>query len=310
MPWRQVPSVMSAVRGVVAAACFVPLLLADRRQLASEPPAFWRAAAELTLYNAAYEALLNIAVVHADATRAAFLFEASVIFTPALAAASGARVAPTTWAAAAAATAGVALLAFDGGASEALSQWPPALTSGDGEALLAALAYSCYVLRLGDLGAAGLSSELTQGIKCVFIAVIYLAWAGTEAGSAIADGAQGVDGLAAALWPGVGAAGVGATWAALIYSGAVPGAAADVAQARGQARVSASEAQLLLASEPLWTALLGAAVLNERLKPQDAAGAALIVAAIAVSSGLLRRVSAAIRRDWRRRQGLIDESSS
>lgn len=302
---------MSAVRGVVAAACFLPLLIADRRELASEPPAFWRAAAELTLYNAAYEALLNIAVLHADATRAAFLFEASVIFTPALAAAGGARVAPTTWAAAAAATAGVALLAFDGGASEAMmSQWPPALTSGDGEAILAALAYSCYVLRLGDLSAAGLSSELTQGIKCVFIAVIYLAWAGAEAGSALADGAQGADGLAAALWPGVGAAGVGATWAALVYSGAVPGAAADVAQARGQARVSASEAQLLLASEPLWTALLGAAVLNERLKPQDAAGAALIVTAIAVSSGLLRRVSAAIRRDWRRRQGLIDESSS
>ena len=97
---------MSAVRGVVAALCFAPLLAGQRRELASEPPLFWRAAAELTAYNALYEGLLNLSVVHTDATRAAFLFESSVLFTPALATLMGARVAPTTWGAAAAAAVG------------------------------------------------------------------------------------------------------------------------------------------------------------------------------------------------------------
>ena len=97
---------MSAVRGVVAALCFLPLLAKERKELASEPPFFWRAAAELTLYNALYEGLLNLSVVHTDATRAGFLFESSVLFTPALATLMGARVAPTTWAAAAAAVCG------------------------------------------------------------------------------------------------------------------------------------------------------------------------------------------------------------
>ena len=105
-PPRQAPSVMSAVRGVVAALCFLPLLAKERGELASEPPFFWRAAAELTAYNALYEGLLNLSVVHTDATRAGFLFESSVLFTPALATLTGARVAPTTWAAAAAAVCG------------------------------------------------------------------------------------------------------------------------------------------------------------------------------------------------------------
>ena len=320
----QAPSVMSAVRGVVAALCFAPLLAAERRELASEPPLFWRAAVELTAYNALYEGLLNLSVVHTDATRTAFLFESSVLFTPALATLMGARVAPTTWGAAAAAAVGtsyaaplsrsatghsplpltfatplvgVALLAGDNMVAAGLT-----LTAGDAEAIAAALAYSCYVLRMSDFGASGLSTDLTQGVKCILMAAVYLGWAGVDVAFASAAGVRTMDELGAALWPGIAS---GAAWAALLYSGVVPGAVADVLQARGQAKVRASEAQVLLAAEPLWTAVLGAALLHEHMSPRDWAGAALIVGAVAVSSGLSRRVAAAVRREWRRRRGLL-----
>ena len=297
---------MSVVRGMVAAACFVPLLAGSADSLRRAPPSFWKAALELTAYNALYEGLLSLSVVHSDATRAAFLFESSVLFTPALAAAGGGRVPPTTWAAAATAAVGVALLAGDAGTLS--------FSAGDAEALGAALAYSAYVLRLGagwktasgeDGGEGegnGPSREAMQGVKCALMLILYLAWAGSDALTASsATGAHSPQELAAVLWPG---AASGAAWAVLIYSGAVPGALADVAQARGQARVGAAEAQILLASEPLWTALLGAAALGERLSGRDAAGAALIVGAVGVSSGLVRRVATATRRRLRAMAGI------
>jgi drug/metabolite transporter (DMT)-like permease len=142
-----------------------------------------------------------------------------------------------------------------------------------------------------------------QGVKCLLMLVAYLAWAGSDAITASAAGAHTPGELAAVLWPGA-ASGV-AAWAVLLYSGAVPGALADVAQARGQARVGAAETQILLASEPLWTALLGAAALGERLSGRDAAGAALIVGAVGVSSGLVRRLATAARRQLRAASGSV-----
>ena len=294
---------VSVIRGVVAASCFAPLLAGSAESLRRAPPAFWRAALELTVYNVLYEGLLSLSVVHSDATRAAFLFESSVLWTPALAAIGGARVPPTTWVAAATAVAGVALLAGDAGT---LSFSP-----GDAEALGAALAYSAYVLRL-DAGwtAAGEaegdgdekpSREAMQGVKCSLMLLMYTAWAASDAITAASTtGAHGLQELASVMWPGAASS---AAWAVLIYSGAVPGALADVAQARGQARVGPAEAQILLASEPLWTALLGAAALGERLSGRDAAGAVLILGAVGVSSGLVRRLAAATRRRLRAMAG-------
>ena len=176
------------------------------------------------------------------------------------------------------------------------------LTAGDAEAIAAALAYSCYVLRMSDFGASGLSTDLTQGVKCILMAAVYLGWAGVDVAFASAAGVRSMDELGAALWPGIAS---GAAWAALLYSGIVPGAVADVLQARGQAKVRAAEAQVLLAAEPLWTAVFGAGLLHEHMSPRDWAGAALIVGAVALSSGLSRRVAAAVRREWRMRQGLL-----
>ena len=52
------------------------------------------------------------------------------------------------------------------------------------------------------------------------------------------------------------------------------------------------------------TGVLGAAALGERLSGRDAAGAALIVGAVGVSSGLVRRVATATRRRLRAMAGI------
>jgi drug/metabolite transporter (DMT)-like permease len=92
------------------------------------------------------------------------------------------------------------------------------------------------------------------------------------------------------LWPGFVS---GAAWAALAYSALVPGALADVLQARAQTKVSAAEASVLLAAEPLWTALLGAACLGERMGGRGWAGAALLLTSLGLTSGAAADLAAA-----------------
>lgn len=273
-------SVLSAVRGLIAAMCFAPLLATSRQEALSAPPAFWRAVRDLTFLNFSFQALLNLAVLHTDATRASFIFQGAVVFTPLLASASGQPVAPRTWAGAGLAAVGVALLALDGAAGGALAAGS-SLNVGDGLSLAAAALYSVYILRMSALGAQGLSTDLTQALKCACMGLLYLLWFLrdlSQAGTGVS--LQG----AAALWPGWTSA---VAWAALAYSAVVPGALADVMQARGQSRVGAAEAQVLLSAEPLWTALLSVCLLGETLSPTGWLGGATIMAALAVSSGAI-----------------------
>jgi hypothetical protein len=65
----------------------------------------------------------------------------------------------------------------------------------------------------------------------------------------------------------------------------VPGALADVFQQKAQAAIRASEASLLLASEPLWAAVLGLALLGEDMSSAAVAGGGLIFLGAVVASG-------------------------
>jgi drug/metabolite transporter (DMT)-like permease len=151
------------------------------------------------------------------------------------------------------------------------------------------------VYRLSELGAAGAASDLTQALKCVLQAGAYAAWAAADVALLQQSSIGGPELLsfteaALQLWPGVAS---GAAWAALAYSALVPGALADVLQARAQARVSAAEASVLLAAEPLWTALLGAACLGERMGARGWAGGALLLASLGLTSGAATDAAAA-----------------
>lgn len=273
------------MRGVLAALCFVPLLWHSRAQLPKQPRAFWAAAGELAVWNFLSQGLLNVALLYTDATRVSFLAQTAIVLTPVFAACSGQSVAAGIWAACAAALAGVALLASDGGAAVAAAATPAiALSVGDMLALGGAATSSLYIFRIGELGKRGLSSDLTQAVKVALIGGLYCVWAAFDCARVLASGAP-----LTVMWPGYTSL---LAWAVLLYSAVVPGALADVLQARGQKLVTASEAQVILASEPLWTALLGVCLLNERLGRSGWAGGALIVFSVllaSVADGLLKK---------------------
>jgi drug/metabolite transporter (DMT)-like permease len=147
---------------------------------------------------------------------------------------------------------------------------------------------SLYIYRISELGKQGLSNDLTQAVKVAIIAALYCVWAAVDGARLVAAGSAVVG-----LWPGWRSA---VAWGVLAYSAIVPGALADVLQARGQARVGAAEAQVLLGAEPLWTAVLGMALLSERLGAAGWAGASLIVAAVLLASGAADAAVARLRK--------------
>jgi drug/metabolite transporter (DMT)-like permease len=73
-------------------------------------------------------------------------------------------------------------------------------------------------------------------------------------------------------------------WALLAYSAVGPGALADVLQQQGQKKVSASEANVILCSEPIFTALLAFLVSGEVTSPTETAGGGLILLAASLAS--------------------------
>ena len=74
-------------------------------------------------------------------------------------------------------------------------------------------------------------------------------------------------------------------WALLLFSAVGSGGVAGFLQQRGQAVLTASESNIILSSEPLFTGLCGWAMMGERMKPIENVGGMLIVGAAVVASG-------------------------
>jgi drug/metabolite transporter, DME family len=165
------------------------------------------------------------------------------------------RVPARAWAGATAlACAGVALLALDGAAASVS-------LPGVGLALGAGVSYAAYTLAAKRLLRAGNAPE------------------------AVMAGAFGLGGVL--LAPALAATGGG--WllhpggaALALFLGIVPTALAYVLFARGLQRLSAAETATLTLAEPLTAALLGVAVLAERVSGPAALGAGLVLAGLLV----------------------------
>lgn len=208
------------------------------------------------VWNFASQGLLNVALLFTDAMRASFITQTAIVLTPLISSLRGQRVSRMTWVGCAFALAGVASLAGDTGGSAAAAA-TAGLNFGDCLALGGAATYSLYIFRLSELGAKGLSTDLTQAVKTVVLAFLYLAWVATDAFGAMSKGLAMVS-----LWPGWQST---LAWGVLAYSAIVPGAIADVAQGRGQSKLGATESQVLLSAEPLWTATISMLILGERM---------------------------------------------
>ena len=214
--------------------------------------------------------------------RVSFIAQTAIVLTPVISALRGNKIPKTTWLACFVALVGVGLLAGDTStaAAAAVTVAPAAfrITGGDALALGGAATSSLYIYRISEFGKQGLSTDLTQAVKVILLGFLYTFWAVADGARIVAGGGTWLQ-----LWPGYTSV---LAWAVLLYSAVVPGAVADVLQARGQAKVDAAEAQVLLGAEPLWTAVLGMVFLRERLGPQGWTGAGLIISAVLLAGGV------------------------
>eukprot|EP00232_Nephroselmis_pyriformis_P017294 CAMPEP_0182897240 /NCGR_PEP_ID=MMETSP0034_2-20130328/26770_1 /TAXON_ID=156128 /ORGANISM="Nephroselmis pyriformis, Strain CCMP717" /LENGTH=254 /DNA_ID=CAMNT_0025031147 /DNA_START=72 /DNA_END=833 /DNA_ORIENTATION=+ len=195
------PMVFSACRFGLAAVAFSPLLPAafkDKRII--------RCGAELGTWLALGYITQGMGLMSTDASRASFIATFTVIAVPLLAGATGTRIKPATWMAAAMATAGVCLLESGGGSFDP--------TMGDALSLASAVLFGVHMWRTEHLSedlpeSATLPLIATQlaTVAIVSTAAMFLtpgagAWdaiAGEASNAAHALAVGGVGGLGALL---------------------------------------------------------------------------------------------------------------
>lgn len=241
----------------------VPLLLAVRFSLAAACFAFvrfdrraWGPALVLGLLAFAGFASQTIGLTLTSASNAAFLTGLAVVLTPIVAAVAWRRaIAPRVILAALVAALGLGLLTLgDGGVAVA--------NAGDLWVLLTALTYALYVVYLGEV--AGRASVFAlAGLQHLPMALLAWAWAWPQRAAL----------LEVPL----------ATYGAIVYLAVVATALVAVLQVLAQRVVSAPLTALVFVLEPVFAAAIAAWWLGERLTPIAWVGAALVLAAMAIS---------------------------
>jgi drug/metabolite transporter (DMT)-like permease len=281
MPDPPSASALSCARGVLNAIVLLPTLWlvrtgADGKKSTRVTPRLILAAAELALYNFADHALLNVGLADGgSATKAAFLVESSVIFTPMIAFALGNAVDAPALVGGALAFVGLAFLALgDPMAVQTLSA--ASIDRNDLLFIMSALFWSLTIIRLGAISE---SDELAdsfvqvQAAKSIFLAFAYGAWLAVDVAS------QG--GGLQAQWAGDTRV---IEWVLVGCSAIGEGLLGDIFQAFGQRTVTPTEANTLLTTEPLWAVGLTALFLHERLTTFEYVGGAVLVVAALVAS--------------------------
>lgn len=294
-PTAPTPAELSAVRMLISLVPFSFVLAgvardeARRRDPAADASGrnlalLTRAGMELGALNAAGTAFQAYGLELTSSTRAGFLLSTINVLVPLGAAASGQRVAGSTWAAVALALAGVAVTEAAGAGNQTLTLDTGA-NVGDACCLAAAALYAAFTVRLGAYASRLDAAELSAA-KAAAMTGLCVAWVAAErtwfgvVGDAPNGGAWG-----SVLWTSDGA-GFAALWGAVAYSAVGPGALANWLQTRGQAAVPAAEAQLIFATTPVFNAALSIAFLGESAGSNTLVGGAIILAASLLPAAL------------------------
>jgi drug/metabolite transporter (DMT)-like permease len=313
LPDAPTAAALSTARGWLASVAFAPLLLLHRpsergrrekgdgasstddvnvgtsiKSQQSPFLPFLIAGLELAFWNFLAQGLLNIGLLTTSSARASFLTQTSVIITPALSRLFGQRVPPKVWVACGLALVGLSVLSAGGGAAAPAAPGVPSVRSlvrfstGDWLVLGAALSWSLYLLRLAKLGP--MFDEINlQFVKTTLLAVFYTFWL---VGGTVLGGGDGLPKAAAATTMGASFGWLmnGVAGLILLYSAVGPGTIADVLQQRGQKQVTASEANVILSMEPIFSALCAWFVLGEVTSMKEAVGGGIILAAALVAA--------------------------
>ncbi|WP_027460480.1 DMT family transporter [Deinococcus murrayi] len=248
------PAVLIAWRFLVASLALLPALALTRRMTvgaAASGPArpLWRDGLILGAWLIAGYGTQTIALQTTSANRAAFFTALSVVLVPLWLTLAQRRPLPwALWLALPLAVGGLALLSWEGGA----------FVVGDLWALACAVTYAGFIIALERTAS---QHEALRFTLAQLLAVTALAWAW----ALLAEPGQ--------LWPPAGA------WGPLLYLGVAATAVTTLLQTVGQRRVSAAEASLIYALEPVAAALFSFLLIGERIGLRGALGGLLVVVA-------------------------------
>ena len=255
------PPVLIAWRFAIGALVLLPLVL-WRGQSSREPgpvqtrpsgPSLWRDGALLGLWLIAGYGTQTVALQTTTANRAAFFTALSVVLVPLwLTFAQRRRMPALLWAALPLAVAGLGLLSWEGGA------W----AAGDLWSLACAVTYAGFIVTLEKLADRHPALPFTLA-QVLTVAGLALLWA-------VLSGA--------ALWP------PAAAWGPLLYLGIMATALTTLLQTVGQRHVSAAEASLIYALEPVSASLFSYVLIGEKVGLRGALGGLLVVTATVLSS--------------------------
>ncbi|WP_425146847.1 DMT family transporter [Deinococcus sp.] len=249
------PATLIFWRFVIGAICIVPLLLWRGGHAATapeKPRKLWLDSLTLSCWMIAGYGSQTIALSNTSANRAAFITALNVVLVPTWQAlAARQRLPGTLWAAVLLAVGGLALLSWEGGA----------LVAGDGWALICAVTYAGFVLTLERTSSAHAALPFTLA-QLAWVTLLALVW------------------LLLARAPLLPAA---ASWGALLYLGAAATALTTLLQTLGQRWVSAAEASVIYALEPVSASIFSYFLLGERIFLRGWLGGALVVGATVLS---------------------------
>jgi len=193
-----------------------------------------------------------------SANRSAFLTSLNVLMVPLIGLFLGSRPAWAVFFAAVLACVGVGLMSFDVQGDF----WADLAT------LAAALAYAAYTILMSARAKHHAPAQLAAAqIACM--ALLGAAWMFAD------SGAQRL-----LLLPGLVDAEV---WWGLLYLGAIASAATFFLQALAQSHVSAAQAAIIFAMEPVFAAAFGWWYIDEQMTPLALLGGALVIAAVILS---------------------------
>jgi drug/metabolite transporter (DMT)-like permease len=242
---------VTALRFLIAAACMGPFVRGIPLQT-------WRDGLILGVLALTSMVAQAYGLQFISANRSAFLTSLNVLMVPLIGLALGVRPGWMVFFAAAVACAGVGLMSFDVQGDF----WADLAT------LAAALAYALYTILMSSHAKNHRPAQLaTAQIACM--ALLGALWMLVDSGAP-----------RLLLLPGLVEAEV---WWGLLFLGAVASAATFFLQAMAQSHVSAPQAAIIYAMEPVFAAAFGWWYISERMTPMALLGGALVIAGVVLS---------------------------